>query len=302
MAQGLGFSIPMYSLYGQIDGTVALRFLHLETLEARNRVYGWNIRPHRHHDLHQLVWVADGHGRVMLDDQSWELHSPVLISIPQTVVHGFQWVPGAQGLVLTLSASFVADILGLSEDPLVSASLQRLLAITGALDDPTVARLHGLFSAITDEYAHERVGRITAVAGHVTLLFAELTRLRHLNIQPEGVPRGDNTRAACRSFLALVEDHFREHMPIAQYAAWLSVPERRLRQTCLDGLGLTPLQVVQLRLFTEAKRDLLYTDQTIAEVGYALGFEDPAYFARFFVRHEGDTPRAFRRKRRARGA
>ncbi len=44
----------------------------------------------------------------------------------------------------------------------------------------------------------------------------------------------------------------------------------------------------------EAKRALLYSNMTIAEVAYHLGFEDPAYFSRFFAKVVGRSPRAFR--------
>ena len=290
-------AIPLYALYGQIDSAAELRFLHLESLYERNRLYGWNIRPHRHHDLHQMIWVADGHGTVALDDRNLDLHSPVLLSIPPPMVHGFQWVPGAKGLVLTLSESFVADILKLSEDPAIETSLGHLLAITGALDEQSLKRLHDLFAAIVDEYVHDRVGRITAIAGSVTLLFAELARLRHLSVQPEEDLQERGVRAVCRNFRRLVESHFREQWSVAQYASALAMAERSLRRACVQELGLSPQQVIHRRLFMEAKRDLLYTDKSVAEVGYGLGFDDPAYFTRFFARHERDTPQAFRRQR-----
>ena len=44
----------------------------------------------------------------------------------------------------------------------------------------------------------------------------------------------------------------------------------------------------------EAKRLLIYTGKSVAEVGYDLGFEDPAYFARFFAERAGSAPSAFR--------
>src|SRR3546814_19731631 len=104
MVTGDGSSIPLYSLYGQIDGAADLRFIHLETIESRNHYYNWHIRPHRHHDLHQVVWVERGGGPVILDDRQIDLKGPVLISIPPTIVHGFQWTRGAQGFVLTMSS------------------------------------------------------------------------------------------------------------------------------------------------------------------------------------------------------
>ena len=44
----------------------------------------------------------------------------------------------------------------------------------------------------------------------------------------------------------------------------------------------------------EAKRQLHYTSSPVSEIAYALGFEDPAYFTRFFSRLTGESPRAFR--------
>jgi AraC family transcriptional activator of pobA len=50
-------------------------------------------------------------------------------------------------------------------------------------------------------------------------------------------------------------------------------------------------------LVLEAKRLLLYSTATVAECGYALGFDDPAYFSRFFKAASGHSPRAFRKSR-----
>jgi AraC family transcriptional activator of pobA len=47
-------------------------------------------------------------------------------------------------------------------------------------------------------------------------------------------------------------------------------------------------------LFQEAQRSLAYTRMSVAEVGYTLGFEDPAYFSRAFRRHYGQSPSEYR--------
>ncbi len=51
------------------------------------------------------------------------------------------------------------------------------------------------------------------------------------------------------------------------------------------------------RALLEARRLLLYSNLSVAEVGYATGFEDPAYFSRFFARHTGRSPRDWRAAR-----
>jgi AraC family transcriptional regulator, transcriptional activator of pobA len=68
----------------------------------------------------------------------------------------------------------------------------------------------------------------------------------------------------------------------------------RLRTACAKVAGRAPLGLIQDRLLVEAKRLLLYSNMTVAEVAFRLGFDDPAYFSRFFTSHAGVSPRGFR--------
>ena len=58
--------------------------------------------------------------------------------------------------------------------------------------------------------------------------------------------------------------------------------------------GAAPMALVHERLMVEAKRMLIYTPLSVAEVAYDLGFDDPAYFSRFFAEREGTPPSRFR--------
>jgi AraC family transcriptional activator of pobA len=95
-------------------------------------------------------------------------------------------------------------------------------------------------------------------------------------------------------FRALIETAFREGWCLADYAAALNVSQSRLRNACLSVTDQSPIQIVHARVVLEAKRQLRYTSQSVCEIAYALGFEDPAYFTRFFSQRTGLSPRAFR--------
>jgi len=45
--------------------------------------------------------------------------------------------------------------------------------------------------------------------------------------------------------------------------------------------------VIQERIVTEAKRSLMYSGQTIQEIAFELGFEDPFYFSKVFKKVTG---------------
>jgi AraC-like DNA-binding protein len=48
------------------------------------------------------------------------------------------------------------------------------------------------------------------------------------------------------------------------------------------------------RAMPEAQRLLLYTELSVTQVAYAIGFQDPAYVSRFFTRHACRTPGSYR--------
>jgi AraC family transcriptional activator of pobA len=97
-------------------------------------------------------------------------------------------------------------------------------------------------------------------------------------------------------FREKVESHLRMGLSIAQYAKALSVTPARLRAACLEVTEKPPARVVEDRLVLEAKRTLTYTNMTVAQTAYYLGFSDPAYFSRFFSKHAGESPAAFRKR------
>jgi AraC family transcriptional activator of pobA len=56
--------------------------------------------------------------------------------------------------------------------------------------------------------------------------------------------------------------------------------------------------MIQRRLVLEARRRLVYAASSISNIARELGFKDPAYFSRFFRRHQGIGPNDFRRRQR----
>jgi len=58
--------------------------------------------------------------------------------------------------------------------------------------------------------------------------------------------------------------------------------------------------MVAKRLIETARRDLIAMPSSVQHIAYSLGFSDPAYFSRFFLKMTGETPRTFRLRERER--
>lgn len=58
--------------------------------------------------------------------------------------------------------------------------------------------------------------------------------------------------------------------------------------------GLSPKDLIDLAIVSEAKKRLTSSGRGISEIAYSLGFEYPAHFTRLFKRLEGITPSQYR--------
>ena len=72
-------AIPSYMLYGEAYGGRFPDCLHCETISERSRLHDWHIRPHRHHGLHQFLWIARGTVTVSTDASRHRLQAPVAV-------------------------------------------------------------------------------------------------------------------------------------------------------------------------------------------------------------------------------
>jgi AraC family transcriptional activator of pobA len=290
-------SIPTYALYGEPVREAELRFIHVETIAARGSLHDWYIQPHRHDDLQQLMLVLGGGGTFLVDEARLEFAAPALIAVPPTVVHGFAFQPGTQGYVLTIAEGFFLEVLREIAEPDAAASLagpQRLQLAPPEVDEH---RLEAAFRAIEREFRWPAVGRIGAIAAHLKLVVIAFLRLARAR-RPEPRAAALDDLALLGRFRHLIEAHFADRWTVGDYARALGLGEGRLNALCRRAAGQSALQTIHARQLLEAKRGLVYTSMSVSEVGYALGFQDPAYFSRFFARRAGVPPSAFRERHR----
>lgn len=99
-----------------------------------------------------------------------------------------------------------------------------------------------------------------------------------------------------RKFSKLVEENYKTHHTVADYAEMLFLTPKSLSRK----IGLlsreTPNDIIKNRIILESKRLLAHTDMTVKEIAYHLNYEDDAYFVRFFTKNTGVSPTTFRKQ------
>jgi AraC family transcriptional activator of pobA len=149
------------------------------------------------------------------------------------------------------------------------------------------------FKMLARELARALPGHSLALEGFLKVILANVLRLSRPPCESPDAAAG-RQRGLVMQFRELIESAFRKGWSLAEYASALGVSQSRLRNACLSVTEQSPMQIVHARILLEAKRQLRYTSASVSEVAYALGFEDPAYFTRFFSQRTGLSPRAFR--------
>lgn len=271
--------------------------IHYESLGNLADFFGRNMPVHRHDRFFQIHYVMNGMVRVFLDEKRYETRAPMFFLTPPTVPHAFITDSKSDGHVLTVRQQLIWPLLeyqfGLGSGPFVQPACVAL-GQTG-VDTRTATEINKLFDGVRDEFNQELAGKTLALENLTRLIFINVFRLVATN-REQGAPTRSEDLQVFQRFNEKIEMHFREHWPLSDYANTLGVTEARLNDICRRIADLPSKKIVHERLMQESKRLLLFTNQSINEICFELGFKDPAYFSRFFSKNAGTSPGNYRKR------
>ncbi len=293
--------IARYSLYHESLDQRDPEFIHIEDIPSRARVFDWAINIHTHPGMYQLVFVEQGSVRILLDGVEHQYAAPCFISVPSNVVHGFEFEREAtSGWVITVAELMLMDEHFTHQFPFRETLIQQPQVVSLChCPAHELSMVCDNLKQLNQEYCHHKSGRLPMFAW---LLFALLTRLgRVLEEQQRSTTPARPHEDRYSHLLQLIETHYREHWSISRFASALNTTTSSLNRTCKRITGVTAADLLYDRLILETQRLLIYTSVPVAQIGYELGFGDPAYFSRFFRKRVGISPSDFRANRHGLG-
>jgi AraC family transcriptional activator of pobA len=109
------------------------------------------------------------------------------------------------------------------------------------------------------------------------------------------VLKEDTETKLFKDFSLLLEQNFRKLHSVKAYASRLGISPKSVTKH-FQKLGvLKPSSLIKNRILLESKRLLIYTDKNVKEIAFELGFNDPAYFTRFFTKATSKSPLQFKK-------
>lgn len=270
--------IPSWQLYGEQSPFPDL--LHIERIVDRAAGLDWRIAPHRHLHLHQVFLMKSGVVRLTIDGRDQRAEPPVVINLPRGTVHGFTFAAGTEGFVLTLPAADFPEVFRPQSG--AASGLAQAFVL------PATVALEAQFTGLATDHASGGPLRRLRLRADALALCAAVAECAPGTAAPQAAdPR-------MVAFEALIRGHLDAGWRLADYAGALAVSDRHLRRLCRDATGLSAHAFIDTIRLREACRLLAYTRMQVQEVGFALGFDDPAYFARVFRRGTGLSPGGYR--------
>ncbi|HEV7317093.1 MAG TPA: helix-turn-helix domain-containing protein [Ensifer sp.] len=289
-------TVPTYELYGEKTGERPDFWLHCETIPSRSSLYHWEIGLHRHQNFFQILYIASGSGDAVFGDEVHAIEAPAVIAVPPALSHGFRFSRDIDGFVFTILASH------LKVSPGERSRLGTWMAT------PSLTRLDGSENAayiaatlarLAAEWESSRGNRTDLLDAYLTSVLVLTARLDERGDDRDDAAGSENEERVQR-FEALLRQHGRSHWPAAAYARELGLSPTHLNRVTRAVTGLSAHEMIARKLVDEARRELVFTRASVQEICFRLGFADPAYFSRFFLRQTGMTPRAWRLTERER--
>jgi AraC family transcriptional activator of pobA len=261
--------------------------LHCESIRERCAQHNWRTESYEQTGLRQFVWIESGGGRAVIDGARYALAAPSAIQIPPRKVHSFTFEPESEGWIVTAPEVHIKALFA------GQAQLGDDLSAAAVFRPHAPEALSALFASVAAEHQTPRSARDEVLGAWLTLIVFAFARAAEAR-RAQAEAGADRRLTLVRRFRELLDDLDGKKMSLTDIAEKLGVTTTHLTRVCRETLGRPASALIEERVMAAAKRDLVFTPMTVAEVGFRLGFADPAHFSKFFSQRADSTPSGFR--------
>jgi AraC family transcriptional regulator, transcriptional activator of pobA len=242
------------------------------------------LTPHR--DKHYLLFVStSGEIQFMLDFNELSVNEPAMLIISPGQVHNVTGYKSPRGWAIHFEPALIDEAFGQTlafTTPLLAVDApvlhQQLITLAGLMYD--------LQSGEQDHYTarstHELLGAVLSlIAG---------------KLSSPVVKKENRSQIIEKEFSKLLGQHYKTWKQPARYAAALAISVAHLNDTVKEISGHSVSAKIQEQSILEAKRLLYFTNLSVREIGYEVGYDNPVYFSKLFKKVVSVTPLEFRQQ------
>jgi AraC-like DNA-binding protein len=243
--------------------------------------------------MYKILWGKDENTTLIVDGYKLEvLKNQVVFCTPLNIVE-MQKDSGLTAVIFNREFYCIRDhdaevscngflFFGSSMPPIIT------------LSEKEIKSFEALFLILREEFETQDHIQGEMLRSILKRLLIKATRLIKQENPEKDMPKPQYDTV--RQFHVLVEQNFREKHQVADYAEMLFKSPKTLSNMFHKSGDKSPLKVINERIILEAKRLLFYSDKNVEEIGYELGFSEPAHFSKFFKNQVGSPPATFKKQ------
>ncbi|MEY8869021.1 helix-turn-helix transcriptional regulator [Meridianimaribacter flavus] len=257
-----------------------------DLLEGKDMVH----KLHRH-DFYFILLLKKGFGNHEIDFVGYDITDYSVFIVRPGQVHKLELRSDSIGYMVQFNAEFYYPVEKEPNILLQKASAKNFYQ----LNEENFSRLNILAESIFSEYKNRPEEYQEVIKSNLRILFIELMRLRNKSSKPTE-NKDLYVQERLEEFLQLLELNIASEKQVSQYADMLHLSNYQLNSITKQTLGKTASELINEQIILESKRYLLATSNQVNQIAFHLGYEDVSYFIRFFKKHTGHSPEAFRQK------
>lgn len=286
--------VPIRSCFDKERKLASISKFEIEQLTGSSVDNKILVEPHRH-DYYHIMYVKHGVGQHSIDFKTYRIKPNTMFFVSPGQVHTLETSIDTQGYVISFDASFYR----------LNDSIQKLLdyPFFHSLSNIPVVyfkeehnKIHTAWEELYEEYNSNSTDKFTILRALFEVLLIRTARVYE---EPSTIKEPTYLTFQLRKLETLIDNHFKELRLLNDYADLMHISPRHLNSLCKKGLNKTVTNLIHERTLIEAKRLLLFTNNSITEIAIDLGFADKSYFMRFFKKHTSLTAENYRNQQKA---
>ena len=280
-------SVKTYQKINKNDEKLNFSFSKMEDIYDSRQ--GVTDEPHRH-DYFTVLIVKQANGIHKIDFESYELKENQIYFVSPGQVHQVIETERSYGYAMTFSTDFLLH----NAIPLAFISDLNLFRNYGQTppllpEKESFDKILHFTKEIEEYYYGQQPNKLLSVGAYLKLFLIECSNICTIHSLESG-----KANSIIRDFKTAVDMHYRKEHSTSFYAKLLHITPDHLNRSIKAKLGKTAKEYIQSRITTEAKRLLYFTDLNNKEIGYELGFDEPANFSAFFKKCTSLSPSNFK--------
>lgn len=243
-------------------------------------------------NAYSIYWIQEGKGTYNIDFEQYNFEDNVLFFLSP----GQVFTVDSEQIKTAYKLTFVRDFYCIqAHDKEVACNG---ILFNNIYETPFVKpcakdtkKLQFILESLIEEFQQQETAQYDMLQSFLKQFIICAVRVKKDN----HIIKEDTETRLFKDFSLLVEQNFRTLHSVTNYAERLGVSPKSITKHFQKMGAKTPSEFIKNRILLEAKRLLIYTDKTVKEIAFELGFNDPAYFTRFFTKSIEKSPLQFKK-------